>query len=144
MTDLGRRAGLIAVVLGGLALFLPWILGLLGGGARPMSGYGGYGGYGGMMGGYGGMMGSYGGMMGGYGGTGLGGSLLGLVFQLGFVVLLVGGGYLLYRALVSDSGIGTMGSDSALEELRLAYARGDISDEEFERRRERLQTSGGE
>jgi putative membrane protein len=34
---------------------------------------------------------------------------------------------------------GTEGSaaDSALEELRLAYARGDLTDEEYETRRER-------
>jgi uncharacterized membrane protein len=32
-------------------------------------------------------------------------------------------------------------TDPALDELRLAYARGDLSDEEFERRRERLAAS---
>jgi putative membrane protein len=42
-------------------------------------------------------------------------------------------GYLAYRLLSSDGD-----TDAALEELRLAYARGDLSDEEYETRRERL------
>lgn len=46
----------------------------------------------------------------------------------------VAGGYLLYRALTRSDG-----EDAALEELRLAYARGDLSDEEFERRKETLE-----
>ncbi|MCX2819823.1 SHOCT domain-containing protein [Haladaptatus sp. F3-133] len=46
------------------------------------------------------------------------------------VLLLAGGGYLLYSR--SDS------TDKAIEELRVAYARGDISEEEFEKRRENL------
>lgn len=33
--------------------------------------------------------------------------------------------------------------DAALEELRVAYARGDLDDEEFERRRERLREERG-
>lgn len=44
-------------------------------------------------------------------------------------------GYLIYR-LVRRSAKDV--SDPALEELRAAYARGDLSDDEFERRRERL------
>lgn len=51
------------------------------------------------------------------------------------VLVLLGGGYLLYRA-VSRSG--RTATDPALEELRLAYARGDLSEEEFEERRRRL------
>ncbi len=84
--------------------------------------------------GFGGMMG-YGGMMGGYGGSGTGWSLVGLLLQLAVLGLLLGGGYLLLKR------IGNSGdeSDGALAELRRAYAKGDLSDEEFERRRERLQ-----
>ena len=54
-----------------------------------------------------------------------------------FVMLgiLLGGGYLLYRALRNSRG----DSDPALEELRTAYARGELSAEEFEERRNRLQ-----
>ncbi|ELY35161.1 SHOCT domain-containing protein [Haloferax volcanii] len=47
---------------------------------------------------------------------------------------LANGGVLLFRALRD----GDDGSDGALDELRRAYARGDIDDEEFDRRRERL------
>ncbi|ELY46727.1 SHOCT domain-containing protein [Natronorubrum sulfidifaciens] len=46
-------------------------------------------------------------------------------------------GYLLYRAVRPPTGDDT---DPALAELRMAYARGDLSDEEFEERRQRLQT----
>lgn len=56
---------------------------------------------------------------------------------IAWLAILVGIAYLLYRAVAggqSSSGR----SDAALEELRLAYARGDLSDEEFEERRERL------
>lgn len=49
------------------------------------------------------------------------------------LLLLVGVGYLLYRAASNSN------HDPALEELRRAYARGDLSDEEFEERRQRLQ-----
>lgn len=52
------------------------------------------------------------------------------------LIIIVGIGYLLYQSL----GGGTGGrSDQAMEELRRAYARGEISDEEFENRRQRLQ-----
>lgn len=51
------------------------------------------------------------------------------------LLILFGGGYLLYRAFTRpDRGE----TDTALKELRVAYARGDLSDEEFENRRERL------
>lgn len=50
------------------------------------------------------------------------------------VGLLLGGGYLLYRALTETGGDG----DPAVAELRKAYARGDVSDEEFDRRLSRL------
>jgi putative membrane protein len=48
------------------------------------------------------------------------------------LLVVVGAGYLLYR------GVSNSGHDPALEELRRAYARGDLSDEEFEERRQRL------
>lgn len=55
-----------------------------------------------------------------------------------WLVVLFAIGYLVYRS----SGVGKKPggvSDPALQELRLAYARGDISEEEFEERRSRLQ-----
>lgn len=60
--------------------------------------------------------------------------LVGVVVRLLGLAVVGGVGYLLYRALT-----GGEESDQALEELRLAYARGDLSDEEYERRHERLQ-----
>lgn len=87
-----------------------------------------------------GMM-EYGAMMGGWehgmwnGGAAPGWVVVfGAVLQLGFLVTLVGLGYLVLRGLTGSSS----GSEPALEELRLAYARGDISDDEYEQRRERL------
>lgn len=50
-------------------------------------------------------------------------------------LLVVGIGSLVYAG-VRRTGTGV--EDTALEELRVAYARGDLSDEEFEPRRERL------
>ena len=61
---------------------------------------------------------------------------LALLLWLLPLVLIAGVGYLLYRAMVNTE---QTGDDRALEELRIAYARGDISDEEFETRRSRLQ-----
>lgn len=85
-------------------------------------------GFGGM-----GMMG-YGGMMGGPYSDG-GYSIVGVVLQFVFMVVLLGGGYLLARRLIGHR----ESRDEALEELRVAYARGDLSDEEFETRRETLE-----
>lgn len=51
------------------------------------------------------------------------------------LAVVVGIGYLVYRVVRPASGGGT---DPAVEELRLAYARGDLTDEEFEERRDRL------
>ncbi|SFS09848.1 putative membrane protein [Halomicrobium zhouii] len=62
--------------------------------------------------------------------------VVGVGMPLLFLALFAGAGYLGYRALTSASG----SADHAMEELRSAYARGDIDDEEFERRRERLET----
>jgi len=94
----------------------------------------------GMM-GFGPMMGT-GPMMGGTWGNG--GTVPGWVFVVGavmqllFLALVAGGGYLLYRALTGSSGDG----DRALEELRTAYARGELTDEEYETRKQRLERDG--
>ncbi len=76
-------------------------------------------------------------MMGGWMmGQGYGGQtpLWGWGMMLVSLLVVLGLGYVLYRAVARDGS----GGDAALEELRLAYARGDISEEEFESRRERL------
>jgi putative membrane protein len=76
-----------------------------------------------------GMLGWWGdGMMGGFS------PMWGIVMMLVWLVVLLGIGYLLYRGLVGGLG-DTAETDPALKELRLAYARGDLSDEEFEERR---------
>ena len=77
------------------------------------------------------------GMMGGWGvGPGTGSApIWGLGTMLLALVAVFGVGYFLYRGL---AGSRTLRRDRAMEELRTAYARGDLSDEEFERRRERL------
>nr|WP_282594537.1 SHOCT domain-containing protein [Halomarina salina] len=81
--------------------------------------------------GLGGTMG-YGGMM--YGDrAGSGWWLLGALVQFLFLLLVLGGGYVVVRRLSGQS------SDPALDELRRAYARGDLTEEEFETRRERLE-----
>ena len=88
------------------------------------------------------MMG-FGSMMGGMWGGGMWGDgavsgwmfIVGIVMQLLFLAALVGGGYLIYRAIAG----GVSDSDQVLEELRLAYARGEVTDEEYEQRREALE-----
>lgn len=60
------------------------------------------------------------------------------LFMLLVPIAIAGGiGYLLYRVFHQS---GDVVSDPALEELRTAYARGELSDEEFESRRSRLQS----
>ena len=76
------------------------------------------------------------GQMGGGGMWGGGGAWLWLLLWLLVLLVVGGGGYLLYRA-VRRSGL--RDTDTALEELRLTYARGELSDDEFEERYERLQ-----
>lgn len=83
----------------------------------------------------GGMMGGAGGMMGGSGAGGWG--WLGGPLQIGLLLVLLGGGYLLLR---QATGSGTS-RNTAEEELRLAYARGRLTEEEFEERRRKF---GGE
>lgn len=61
--------------------------------------------------------------------------ILGVVLQLLFLAAIIGGGYLIYKEVVGTEN----DTDQALEELRMAYARGDLSDDEYERRRETLQ-----
>jgi putative membrane protein len=80
------------------------------------------------------------GMMGWWWGGGMAGGLSplwGVGMMLLFLVVLVGVGYFLYRGLVDGVGSSVTG-DSALEELRIAYARGELSEEEFEERRAKL------
>ncbi|MFC4541651.1 SHOCT domain-containing protein [Halosolutus amylolyticus] len=60
---------------------------------------------------------------------------VGVLMQLLFLAALVGLGYLLVRAIAGTD----ERSDRALEELRLAYARGELSDEEYEQRRDALE-----
>lgn len=84
----------------------------------------------------------FGPMMGGPGGHGMwdGGTapgwlpLAAVLLQLLFVAAVVVGGYLVYRAITGGDD-----TDRALEELRVAYARGELSDEEYERRRDALE-----
>ncbi|MFD1514384.1 SHOCT domain-containing protein [Halomarina rubra] len=83
--------------------------------------------------GAGGMMG-YGGMM--YGNSvGSGWWIVGVALQFLFLLLVLGGSYFVVRRLFGQ----TESEDSALEELRRAYARGDLSDEEYETRKDRLE-----
>ena len=58
---------------------------------------------------------------------------IGMMLVVLVVVLVIG--YVLYRALTRSS-VGA--DDPALEELRRTYARGELSQEEFEQRREDL------
>lgn len=83
------------------------------------------------------MMGMWGwGHMTGTGMWGTGGSWTWVVAWLVPLLVVLAVGYLLYTRLGRDGS-----SDAAIQELRRAYARGDLSDEEFERRRERLRDS---
>lgn len=84
-----------------------------------------------------GMMGWWwgGGMMNGFS------PLWGLGILLVWLVVLLGIGYVIYRVLAGQVAPES-GADPALEELRMAYARGDLTDEEFEERRQNLQKNG--
>lgn len=61
--------------------------------------------------------------------------LLGFLMQLLFLGAVLVGGYLLIRALTRRDN----DTDQALEELRLAYARGDLTEDEYEQRRDALE-----
>ncbi|MBO4249020.1 SHOCT domain-containing protein (plasmid) [Halomicrobium sp. IBSBa] len=122
-TDNTRQVAILLLVVGAVVVFPMIVAGL-----RTV-------GFGSMMGG--GMMGSgtwSGGMMGD--GT-MSGWMYGIAIVVQFLLLaaLAGGGYLVYRAAAGSES----GSDRALEELRAAYARGDLTDEEYEQRRETLE-----
>jgi len=67
--------------------------------------------------------------------NGTGATWMWLIMSIVPLLVILGLGYLLYSALRQQ---GTEGTDSAIEELRAAYARGDLTDEEYEKRRERL------
>lgn len=69
-------------------------------------------------------------------GAGSGAPWMWIVMWIVPLVILGGLGYFLYRALRRS---GDRELDSAIQELRSAYARGELSDEEYEKRRERLQ-----
>ena len=84
-----------------------------------------------MGGGYGPMGGGPHGPMSGWGSMGMGTGWWGFLTFLAVVLLVVGAVALLTRQ-------GTFGEDDAIAELRRAYARGDLTDEEYERRRARL------
>ncbi|MDL5363207.1 SHOCT domain-containing protein [Halalkalicoccus sp. NIPERK01] len=86
--------------------------------------------------GFGGMMG-YGGMMGGYGTTSGWWPLVGMLVPLVFLLVLLGGGYLIFRRVTESQS----SRNPAMEELRMAYARGDLTEEEFETRRDKLERS---
>ncbi|QZX99210.1 SHOCT domain-containing protein [Halobaculum rubrum] len=86
--------------------------------------------------GFGGMMG-YGGLMGQYGGTGGWRPFVGMLVPFGFLLVLIGGGYLVVRRTRETQAA----HDPAMEELRSAYARGGLTDEEFEARRETFKRS---
>ena len=114
MTGETRTSTVIVLALLGL-LALPFLLG-------PMTGLFGWG--------HMGTTGSWGHMS----GTGWG---LGWLFALAVPLILVAGvGYLVVAALDGDRH--GEPDDEALAELRAAYARGEIDDEEFENRRWRL------
>jgi putative membrane protein len=60
--------------------------------------------------------------------------VVGVVLQLLFLAVVAGGVYLAYRAVTDRDD-----EDPALAELRVAYARGDLTDDEYERRRDVLE-----
>jgi putative membrane protein len=124
-TDSTRQIGLLLLFALALLLVVPLLLG----------------GFGSTMGGYGPMVGGHGPMTGGGAGdaTAVPGWAVAVVFFLRLlgIAVLVAGGYLLYRAFARSSD-----GDEALAELRLAYARGDLTDEEYRERRETLRGEG--
>ncbi len=82
-------------------------------------------------------------VMGVFGWTHMGNGVIGgplgwfawLVMMVFPLLVLAAVGYVVYRLVVNSR----QETDTAMEELRRAYARGELSDEEFETRRERLQ-----
>lgn len=80
------------------------------------------------------LFGMGGGMMGGVGGSGAS-PIWGYGMSIVWLLVFIGIGYVVYRGAVGRE---TASTDSAMAELRLAYARGDITQEEFEVRRATL------
>ncbi|WP_232819773.1 SHOCT domain-containing protein [Haloprofundus halophilus] len=76
-------------------------------------------------------------MMGGYGPIGGWWMLLALLVPLAFLLVLLGGGYLLTKQMSDSQQL----RNPAMEELRTAYVRSDLTDEEFEAQRQRLEQS---
>lgn len=112
----------------GIVLIVVLVLVLFSGiGMMGMMGFGGYG----MMGGYGGM----GGMMGGYSAQGTGFNPLGTILSLVFWALIVGGIVLLVIWFARNSGrtgLTAPSGDGALEILKMRYAKGEITKEQYE------------
>lgn len=81
------------------------------------------------------IMGMMGWWVGGEAGTSFS-PLWGIGTMVLFLAVALAIGYVLYRGVVGSQ---PLDRDRALEELRAAYARGDLSDEEFEQRRRRLE-----
>lgn len=83
-----------------------------------------------------GMMGTGPMMDGMWGASGAGGWMLvvGIGMQLLVAAVVVGTIYFAYRTMTAEE----TSSDPAVAELRAAYARGDMSEEEYERRRAKL------
>ncbi|WP_265110005.1 SHOCT domain-containing protein [Halosolutus halophilus] len=79
----------------------------------------------------------FGGMMGQYGSTGGWWPFVGMLIPIILLLVLIGGGYLVFRRISETQ----TSHNPAMEELRMAYARGDLTDEEFEARRDKLERS---
>ena len=115
-TDDTRLVTVLLIVIGVFVLFPMLFMGFGAMGSGPMMG------------------GTWGGHMWGDGKTPGWMFVVGIVMQLLFLAALVGGGYLIYKSVAG----GGSDPDQALEELRLAYARGELTDDEYEQRRDAL------
>lgn len=116
-----KNAGLVL----GIILVVVLALLLLGGAA--MMGFGGFG----MMRGYGG----YGGMMGGFGF-----SPIGMIFSLVFWALLIGGAVWLVVTLArgASTGAASATGQTPLDILKVRYAKGEVTKEQFEEMKHNL------
>ncbi|SFC52428.1 putative membrane protein [Halobiforma haloterrestris] len=79
----------------------------------------------------------FGGMMGRNGTSGGWWPFTGILVPIVFLLALLGGGYLVVRSTTENR----PSQPSEMEELRRSYARGELTDEEFETRRKRLERS---
>ncbi|QGN06450.1 SHOCT domain-containing protein [Halorhabdus sp. CBA1104] len=89
-----------------------------------------------MGGGFGGMAG-HGGMMDGYASTGGWWALVGMFVRLAVLLAVLGGGYVFFHRMTESQA----SRNPPMEELRMAYARGEISEDAFEERRTKLERS---